>query len=126
MPWRKWRRSSGVSRRHQEAREDPHRRKGSRVMRTVEIDEASLAEYGRKHRGETWVLTRDGEPVAAVVPLRDGMDAETFALSHSPAFIKIVNRSWAKYKKKGGVSSGEARRRLGLAKPARQSRRKAR
>ena len=95
-------------------------------MRTVEIDEASLAEYGRKQRRETWVLTRRGKPVAAVVPVRDGMDAETFALSHNPAFIKIINRSWTSYKKKGGLSSEEARRRLGLAKPAHKSRRRAR
>ncbi len=89
-------------------------------MRTVEIDEASLAEYGRKHRRETWVLTRGGRPFAAVVPVRDGMDAETFALSHDPAFIEIINRSWTGYQKKGGFSSEEARRRLGLGKPLRK------
>lgn len=89
-------------------------------MRTVEIDEASLAEYGRKQRRETWVLTRSGRPLAAVVPVRDGMDAETFALSHSPAFIEIINRSWASYQRKGGCSSEEARRRLGLGKPVRK------
>jgi antitoxin (DNA-binding transcriptional repressor) of toxin-antitoxin stability system len=92
----------------------------------MEIDEASLAEYGRKQPRETWVLTRRGKPVAAVVPVRDGMDAETFGLSHNPAFIELINRSWAGYKKKGGISSEEARRRLGLAKPARKSRRKTR
>jgi len=95
-------------------------------MRTIEIDEASLAEYGRKQRRETWVLTRRGKPVAAVVPVRDGMDAETFALSHNPAFIEIINRSWTSYKKNGGVSSEEARRRLGIDKSSRKSRRKAR
>jgi antitoxin (DNA-binding transcriptional repressor) of toxin-antitoxin stability system len=92
----------------------------------MEIDEASLAEYGRKQRKETWVLTRHGRPVAAVVPLRDGMDAETFGLSHNPAFIEIINRSWASYKEKGGVSRTEARRRLGFGMPARRGRRKAR
>jgi antitoxin (DNA-binding transcriptional repressor) of toxin-antitoxin stability system len=95
-------------------------------VRTLEIDEASLAEYARKQRRETWVLTRRGKPVAAVVPVRDGMDAETLALSHNPAFIEIINRSWTSYKKKGGISSGEARRRLGLGKPARKSRRRPR
>lgn len=89
-------------------------------MKTIDIDEASLQEYARKRRRETWVLTRRGKPIAAVVPLRDEMDAETFAVSHSPAFIEIVNRSWSHYEKKGGVSSDEARRRLGVAKPARK------
>lgn len=95
-------------------------------MRTVEISEASLEEYGRNDREETWVLTRRGKPIAAVVPMRRGMDAETFSLSHHPDFIEIVNRSWASYKAKGGVSSEEARRRLGLHKPTRRSRRKPR
>ena len=95
-------------------------------MKTVEIDEASLREYGRQRRKETWVLTRRGKPVAAVVPLRDAMDAETFGLSHNPAFIEIINRSWAGYKKKGGVSGEEARRRLGLARPARKGQRRVR
>ena len=92
-------------------------------MKTLEIDEASLQEYGRKRRKETWVLTRRGKPVAAVVPLRDGTDAETFGLSHNPAFIELINRSWATYQKKGGASSEEARRQLGLGKPARKARR---
>jgi excisionase family DNA binding protein len=42
------------------------------------------------------------------------------------ALIEITNRSWTSYRKKGGVSSEEARRRLGLDKPARKSRRKTR
>jgi antitoxin (DNA-binding transcriptional repressor) of toxin-antitoxin stability system len=96
-------------------------------MKMIEIDEASLADYGRKKRQEeTWVLTRHGKPVAAVVPLRRGMDAETFSLSHDPEFIEVINRSWVNYKTKGGVSSQEMRRRLGLSKPARKSRRKTR
>ena len=95
-------------------------------MKTLEIDEASLQEYGRQRRKETWVLTRRGKPVAAVVPLRDGTDAETFGLSHNPAFIEIVNRSWTNYKTKGGVSAEEARRQLGVGKTARKGRRRAR
>jgi antitoxin (DNA-binding transcriptional repressor) of toxin-antitoxin stability system len=88
-------------------------------MKTLEITEASLDEYDAK--GETWVLTRDGKPVAAVVPIRPGMDAETFAMSHNPDFIEIVNRSWKSYKEKGGLSLDEVRRRHGLErKPARR------
>jgi hypothetical protein len=92
-------------------------------MRTVEISEASLDEFGLQDREETWVLTRRGRPVAAVVPMRPGMDAETFSLSHHPDFIEIVNRAWKSYRAKGGVSPSEARRRLRLDKPARKSRR---
>jgi hypothetical protein len=95
-------------------------------MKTFDIGEASLAEYGRKDRNETWVLTRRGKPVAAVVPMHSGMDAETFLLSHHPDFIATINESWASYKAKGALTPAEARRRLGVDKPARKSRRKTR
>jgi hypothetical protein len=44
------------------------------------------------------------------------MDLETLGLSHNPRFIEIVNRSWASYKKDGGVSLEEMRRRHGPAR----------
>lgn len=94
-------------------------------MKTLEISEASLAEYQRNP--ETWVLTRRGKPVAAVVPIRPGMDPETFALSHNADFIEIINRSWKSYEEKGGIPLDEVRRKYGLKRgasrrPARRSR----
>lgn len=80
-------------------------------MRAVEITDATLADYARRPRKDTWVLTRGGKPVAAVVPISSKVDLETFGLSHNPRFIEIVNRSWASYKKDGGVSLEEMRRR---------------
>jgi len=97
-------------------------------MKTVEISEASLSEYERK---ETWLLTRRGKPVAAVVPIRPGVDAETFALSHSADFIEGLNRSWQSYQEKGGASLAEVEREFGIKpkaahrlarKPARRAR----
>ena len=58
-------------------------------------------------------ITRRGKPVAAVVPITSEADLETFGLSHNPRFLEIVNRSWASYKKDGGVSFEEMRRRHG-------------
>ena len=78
-------------------------------MKTLEITEASLSEYDPEI--ETWVLTRNGKPVAAVVPIRSGMDAETFAMSHNPTFIEIFNRSWKSIKEKGGTPLEEVRKR---------------
>jgi len=80
-------------------------------MKAVEITEATLADYGRRPRNDMWVLTRRGRPVAALVPIHSGVDLESFGLSHNPRFIEIVNRSWASYKKSGGVSLEEMRRR---------------
>lgn len=96
-------------------------------MKTVEITEASLADYGRKASEETWVLTRRGRPVAAVVPIHRALDFESFSLSHNPKFIEIINRSWAGYKAKGGASLEEIRRKHRIApKPSRRTRRKPR
>lgn len=81
-------------------------------MKTLEITDASLEDYDPK--AETWVLTRRGKPVAAVVPIRPGMDVETFALSHNPAFIEAVNRSWNGYQRKGGTSLAKIRTKYGI------------
>ena len=88
-------------------------------MKTLEITEASLSEYDPK--AETWVLTQNGKPVAAVVPIRPGMDAETIAMSHNPAFIEIFNRSWKSIQAKGGTPLEEVRKRYEREqKPARR------
>jgi antitoxin (DNA-binding transcriptional repressor) of toxin-antitoxin stability system len=78
-------------------------------MKTVEISEVSLADYGGKEGEEPLVLTRRGRPVAAVVPIGPGVDLESFALSHDPEFIEIINRSWKGYQKTGGISLEELR-----------------
>ena len=84
-------------------------------MKTVEITAVSPSDYGRRN---TWVLTRRGKPVAAVVPIRSGVDLEIFGLSHNPDFIEIINRSWKGYKAIGGISLEEMRRQHGLRPPA--------
>jgi hypothetical protein len=91
-------------------------------MKAVEITEATLADYGRRPRKDTWVLTRRGGPVAAVAPISSAVDLETFGLSHDPRFVEIVNRSWASYRKPGGVSIEEMRRRDGFERKTSQRR----
>jgi hypothetical protein len=44
-------------------------------MKAVEITQATFTEYGRRPRKDTWVLTRRGKPVAAVVPISSGVDS---------------------------------------------------
>ncbi len=91
-------------------------------MKTVEIAKVSRRDYGRR---DTWVLTRRGKPVAAVVPIRPGVDLEGFGLSHNPEFIEIINRSRKTYRTTGGISLEEMRRRHSI-QPAAKRRRKAR
>ncbi len=92
-------------------------------MKTVDISKASLSEYGHS---ETWLLTRGGKPVAAVVPVRSGVDAETFTLSHHPAFIEGINRSWQSYQENGGTSLEDVEREFGVKPKATRPKRKAR
>ena len=93
-------------------------------MKAVEITDATLADYGRRGRKDTWVLTRRGRPIAALVPIRSAADLESFGLSHDPRFIDILNRSWESYAREGGLSLVEMRRKLAARRPSR--RRKAR
>ncbi len=47
------------------------------------------------------------------------VDLETTPLSTNPQFLALIERSRARQKAKGGISSDEMRRRLGLKKSAR-------
>lgn len=91
-------------------------------MKAVEITDATLADYGRRGRKDTWVLTRRGRPIAAVVPISSAADLENFGLSHNPRFIEILNRSWESYAREGGVSLAEMHRKV--VPPRRPSRRR--
>ena len=83
-------------------------------MRTVDISQAadSLPEYGRRKRGETWVLTRRGRPVAAVVPL-DDEDYFSMRLASDPRFIATIERARTRYAATGGLSLAQIRRKHG-------------
>jgi hypothetical protein len=48
------------------------------------------------------------------------MDSETTILSAHPRFLAITERSRARQKAEGGISSDEMRRRLGLKKTSRR------
>jgi antitoxin (DNA-binding transcriptional repressor) of toxin-antitoxin stability system len=84
-------------------------------VKTLEMVEATapLAEYARDVRKEPVILTIGGRPVAALVPIENA-DLETVALSTHPQFLALIERSRARQKAEGGISSTEMRRRLGL------------
>ena len=86
-------------------------------MKTVEMAKATapLAEYAREVSKEPLILTVKGKPTAALVPIENA-DIETAALSTNPQFIALIERSRARHKAEGGISSAEMRRRLGLKK----------
>lgn len=85
-------------------------------MKILELAEATapLAHYARRLESPV-VLTVEGRPIAALVDISNA-DMETVTLSTHPKFIALIERSRARLKVEGGISSAEMRRRLGLKK----------
>jgi prevent-host-death family protein len=72
---------------------------------------ASLAEYATQIDTGPVIITDQGKPVAALVPL-ENTDMETVALSSNRQFIDLIERSRARVQAEGGISSEEMRRRF--------------
>lgn len=85
-------------------------------MKTIEIDQATgpLGQFARELGPEPLILTRDGQPVAALMPI-DGEDLDSIALGSHPRFLAILEQARAEYRDGAGVSEEEARRQLGLS-----------
>lgn len=84
-------------------------------MKALELAKATapLEQYARNLKGPV-VLTVEGKPVAALVPI-EKVDLESLALSTSAEFVALIERSRARHAGEGGISSEEMRR-LGLAR----------
>ena len=85
-------------------------------MKTIEKKEATeaLAKYVSQIVDEPMIVTVKGKPIAALVPVNNA-DMETVSLSTNPKFLAIIERSRARHKAEGGISSEEMCRRLGLS-----------
>ena len=73
---------------------------------------ASLADYAADIGNDPLVVTSHGQPVAALVPIQNA-DMETVALSTNRVFLELIERSRARVRAAGGISSAEMRRRFG-------------
>jgi antitoxin (DNA-binding transcriptional repressor) of toxin-antitoxin stability system len=102
------------------ARIGPHWKQGISIMKTVDIADAtaSLAEYAKKVNKGLVVLTARGQPVAALVRIKNA-DLETVALSTNPEFLALIERSRVRALEEGTISSVEMRRRLAVPGPRR-------
>ncbi len=89
-------------------------------MKTVEMAEAtaSLSDYARKVRQETLIVTRRGKPVAALMPVDARTDLENLVVTTHPTFRAIMERSEARYKAEGGLSTKQVRARLAARRKA--------
>ncbi len=83
-------------------------------IRTVDVNEAvrPLAEYAQQIAAGPVVVTVKGRPVAVMLAIENA-DQETISLSTNPQFLALIERSRARQKREGGISSTEMRRRLG-------------
>jgi len=86
-------------------------------MRIIEqVDaKAPLAEYTAEVDKEPVIVTSKGKPIAALVSI-ENVDLETVSLSTNPKFLELIERSRARQRAEGGISSEEIRRRLGVRK----------
>lgn len=82
-------------------------------MRVIERKDAtaSLAEYAAEIGNDPLVVTSEGQPVAALVPIENA-DMETVALSTNREFLDLIERSRSRVRADGGISSQEMRRRF--------------
>jgi antitoxin (DNA-binding transcriptional repressor) of toxin-antitoxin stability system len=91
-------------------------------MKTLELEKATmpLANYAKRVLREPVVVTKDGNPLAALVGLT-GSDMETVSLSNNPKFLDLLERSRARLKREGGISMQEMRRRLKMYRQKKSS-----
>ena len=87
-------------------------------MKVIERTDAtaSLAEYAADIGNDPLVVTSHGQPVAALVPIENA-DMETVALSTNREFLDLIERSRARARAEGGISSQEMRRRFEQMNP---------
>ena len=88
-------------------------------MKSVELTDATAAlkDYAEQLTQEPIVVTRGGKAVAALVRLRPS-DLESFLVSESPVFKRIVRRSRASYKRGGGLTREQLEERLARTRGA--------
>ncbi len=82
-------------------------------MKIVDKQDATrtLADYASEIQGGAVVVTDDGMPVAALVPIENA-DIETVSLSTNRRFLDLIERSRSRVQNEGAVSSEEMRRRF--------------
>jgi antitoxin (DNA-binding transcriptional repressor) of toxin-antitoxin stability system len=85
-------------------------------MKSIEINDATdaLKDYAERLKKEPVVVTRGGKAIAALVRIRPA-DLESFLVSESPVFKRIVQKSRTSYKSDKGLTREELEKRLAKA-----------
>jgi hypothetical protein len=84
-------------------------------MKSIDLAEVTALEpFIQPGSTEPVLVTSHGQTLAAVVPVTSADDLDDLALSRSPEFNAILQRSQERLERKGGLSPDEVRRQLGL------------
>ena len=78
-------------------------------VRDLRINASSI--LGTVREGEDVVVTYRGKPEAAVIRLTEDM-VEDFVMTRNRKFLKSLRDSYLEYKRKGGISLEELKKRL--------------
>lgn len=71
-------------------------------MKTIEISEIGTLLEKYDEVEQPFIITRNGQPVAALFPVEDG-DVESLKLSINPKFIDIIEKSRKNQKQEGRI-----------------------
>ena len=58
------------------------------------------------------VVTRNGRPVAMIIPIENDDDLDSLLLAHNPRFIQLLEEARQRVRSTGGVSLTEFRQQL--------------
>ena len=85
-------------------------------MKSVKLSDitGSLSDYARKGLREPVVVTRQGRPVMAVMPLTKNDDWESVSLATNAKFMEIIERSRASARDHGCIPLEQIRRKYGV------------
>lgn len=88
-------------------------------MKAIELKQAKrrLSAYAKMAHEAPILLTSAGKPYVVMTRATDA-DVEDLAVSSSPAFRAIMERSEARYRAEGGLSTEEVRSRLAAPRGA--------
>ncbi len=84
-------------------------------MKNIDVTQANdpSGQSVRGLAGEPLVVTEDGAPIAAPVPIDEG-DLESLALGSNPRFLAVIERARDQCRLGLGLSTEAVRRELGL------------
>jgi hypothetical protein len=89
----------------------------------VEKTDLTLPELAEMAKAGPVILTRKGEPLAAIKDL-SGSDWESVSLANNPQFLALIEESRRSYREEGSIGIDALRKELGLRPKPRGAKRK--